>query len=228
MADANIKINIETQSLDQLNAKLTTLQAEIKKVPVGSAEFKKLSGEIRKLDGAVEGANKKLKALDVGQLAGNFAKVGASVASASALFKQFGQEGTDSNKEIQQALEATNTILGAAAIAEGVAAAGEVAFAVATEGATIAQEAFAIVVGTSTGALKALKIALVSTGIGALIVGLGLLITYMMDAAAATEVNKNSLEALNVATEENIKNIDKQNTYNQNAAKKAEAQAIKE
>ena len=146
MADANIKINIETQSLDQLNAKLATLQAEIKKVPVGSAEFKKLSGEIRKVDGAVEGANKKLKALDVGQLAGNFAKVGASVASASALFKQFGQEGTDSNKEIQQALEATNTILGAAAIAEGVAAAGEVAFAIATEGATIAQEAFAVVV----------------------------------------------------------------------------------
>ena len=228
MADANIKINIETQSLDQLNAKLATLQAEIKKVPVGSAEFKKLSGEIRKVDGAVEGANKKLKALDVGQLAGNFAKVGASVASASALFKQFGQEGTDSNKEIQQALEATNTILGAAAIAEGVAAAGEVAFAIATEGATIAQEAFAVVVGTSTGALKALRIALVSTGIGALIVGLGLLITYMMDAATATEVNKKSLEALNVATEENIKNIDKLNTYNQNAAKKAEAQAIKD
>ena len=62
MADANIKINIETQSLDQLNAKLQTLQEQIKKVPVGSTEFKKLSGEIRKLDGAVEGANKKLKA----------------------------------------------------------------------------------------------------------------------------------------------------------------------
>ena len=83
MADANIKINIETQSLDQLNAKLGILQAEIKKVPVGSAEFKKLSAEIRRLDGAAGDAGKKLKAIDVGQLAGNVAKVGASVASAS-------------------------------------------------------------------------------------------------------------------------------------------------
>ena len=197
MADANIKINIETQSLDQLNAKLATLQAEIKKVPVGSKEFKNLSAEIRKVDGAVEGANKKLKALDVGQLAGNFAKVGASVASASALFKQFGDQGSDSNKQIQDALEATNTILGAAAIAEGVAAAGEVAFAVATEGATVAQEFFAAAVGTSTGALAAFKVALITTGIGALIVGLGLLISAFMDSADAAETNKAAIDDLN-------------------------------
>jgi len=39
-----------------------------------------------------------------------------------------------------------------------------------------AQSAYAAVVGTSTGALKLFRIALISTGIGALIVGLGLLI----------------------------------------------------
>jgi hypothetical protein len=216
MADANIKINIETQSLDQLNAKLTTLQAEIKKVPVGSAEFKKLSAEIRKVDGAVEGANKKLKALDVGQLAGNFAKVGASVASASALFKQFGDQGSDSNKQIQDALEATNTILGAAAIAEGVAAAGEVAFAVATEGATVAQEFFAAAVGTSTGALAAFKVALITTGIGALIVGLGLLISAFMDSADAAETNKAAIDDLNKSVDDYLSYQEKLAGYRKN------------
>ena len=223
MADANIKINIETQSLDQLNVKLATLQTEIKKVPVGSAEFKRLSAEIRKLDGAVEGANKKLKALDVGQLAGNFAKVGASVASASALFKQFGDQGSDSNKQIQNALEATNTILGAAAIAEGVAAAGEVAFAVATEGATVAQEFFAAAVGTSTGALAALKVALITTGIGALIVGLGLLISAFMDSADAAETSKAAIEDLGKEYERLQSYLNKQSEYN----KLAEAEELK-
>lgn len=223
MADANIKINIETQSLDQLNAKLATLQAEIKKVPVGSKEFKNLSAEIRKVDGAVEGANKKLKALDVGQLAGNFAKVGASVASASALFKQFGDQGSDSNKQIQDALEATNTILGAAAIAEGVAAAGEVAFAVATEGATVAQEFFAAAVGTSTGALAALKVALITTGIGALIVGLGLLISAFMDSADAAETSKAAIEDLGKEYERLQGYLSKQSEYN----KLAEAEELK-
>jgi len=228
MADANIKINIETQSLDQLNAKLGILQAEIKKVPVGSAEFKKLSAEIRRLDGAAGDAGKKLKAIDVGQLAGNVAKVGASVASASALFKQFGNEGTDSNKQIQQALEATNTILGAAAIAEGIAAAGEVAFAVATEGATIAQGLFATAVGTSTGALKALKVALITTGVGALVVGLGLLIGYLIDSAEETETLSKEQDKLNKAFERQIEVIDDTIRRKQNQAKIDEAQAKKD
>ena len=228
MADANIRINVDTASLDQLNAKLATLQAEIKKVPVGSAEFKKLSGEIRKVDGAVEGANKKLKALDVGQLAGNFAKVGASVASASALFKQFGDQGSDSNKQIQNALEATNTILGAAAIAEGVAAAGEVAFAVATEGATIAQEFFAVAVGTSTGALKALKVALITTGVGALVVGLGLLISYLIDSAEETDNLAKEQAKLDKQLEKNLATIDDTVRRRQNQAKIDEANAKKD
>lgn len=48
--------------------------------------------------------------------------------------------------------------------------------AIGTNLMTAAQTAYSTVVGTSTGALKVFKIALASTGIGALIVGLGLLI----------------------------------------------------
>lgn len=47
---------------------------------------------------------------------------------------------------------------------------------VADKAATIAKAAYAAVVGTTTGALKVFRIALASTGIGAIIVGIGLLI----------------------------------------------------
>lgn len=178
MADANVRINIQTASLEALNTQLATLQAQIAKIPIGSAEFKKLSAEIRRVDAALSSANNKLKGLDVGAVAGDIAKLGGAVASASALFKQFGAEGSDSQKAIQGALETTNTILGAGAIAEGVASAARLASTAITEAATVAQGAYAAVVGTSTGALKAFKIALAATGVGAAI----LLITSLADA----------------------------------------------
>lgn len=46
-----------------------------------------------------------------------------------------------------------------------------------TKALTIAQVAYSTVVGASTGAMKLFRIALASTGVGALVVGLGLLIT---------------------------------------------------
>ena len=194
MADANIRINVETSSLEQLNAELSALQTQIAKVPVGSAEFKKLSAEIRRVDGAVESANRKLKSLDVGAVAGDIAKLGGAVASASALFKQFGSEGSDSQKAIQSALETTNTILGAGAIAEGVASAARLAGVAATKAATIAQSAYTAVVGTSTGALKAFKIALASTGIGIAVIALGKLAEATNIFGSKTEENAEKAE----------------------------------
>lgn len=46
-----------------------------------------------------------------------------------------------------------------------------------TKALTAAQAAYTAVVGTSTGAMKVFRIALASTGIGALVIGLGLLVT---------------------------------------------------
>jgi len=61
---------------------------------------------------------------------------------------------------------------------------------------TGAQKIYAAVVGTSTGALKAFKIALVSTGVGALVVALGFLVAAMASAGDATEEEKNNQIAL--------------------------------
>jgi hypothetical protein len=63
----------------------------------------------------------------------------------------------------------------------------ELANAEATGTMTTLQKVYTAVVGTSTGALKAFKIALATTGIGLLVVGLGLLISKMMDYFKSTE-----------------------------------------
>jgi hypothetical protein len=63
----------------------------------------------------------------------------------------------------------------------------ELANAEATGTMTTLQKVYTAVVGTSTGALKAFKIALATTGIGLLVVGLGLLISKIMDYFKSTE-----------------------------------------
>jgi hypothetical protein len=71
-----------------------------------------------------------------------------------------------------------------------------------TKGTTIAstaQKVYAMVVGSTTGALKALRIALVTTGLGAIVVLLGVFIAKMSESAEATEEQKLQQEALNEA-----------------------------
>jgi len=65
--------------------------------------------------------------------------------------------------------------------------------------ATTAQKIYTLVVGSTTGALKALRIALVSTGLGAIVVLLGLFISKMMESVDATEEQVRAQEALNRA-----------------------------
>jgi hypothetical protein len=69
-----------------------------------------------------------------------------------------------------------------------------------TKGTTIAstaQKAYAMVVGSTTGALKALRIALVTTGLGALVVAIGYLVSKMGEASDATEELTADQERLN-------------------------------
>jgi len=65
--------------------------------------------------------------------------------------------------------------------------------------ATTAQKLYTLVVGSTTGALKALRIALVSTGLGAIVVLLGLFISKMMESVDATEEQVRAQESLNRA-----------------------------
>lgn len=62
---------------------------------------------------------------------------------------------------------------------------------------TAAQKVQTLVIGGTTGALKALRIALVSTGLGAIVVLLAVFISKMNESSEATEEQKRQQDALN-------------------------------
>lgn len=74
--------------------------------------------------------------------------------------------------------------------------------------ATVAQKAYAFVVGSTTGALKALRLALAATGIGAIVVALGFLIEKLMSSSEATEEQTKAQERLNLELEDSKKLTD--------------------
>ncbi len=83
--------------------------------------------------------------------------------------------------------------------------------------ASLAQKAYTFVVGTTTGALKALRLALVATGIGAIVVAIGFLVEKMMSWQSNTELLEKAqlslnkeLEKYNKLLKENAENVDYQ------------------
>jgi len=77
---------------------------------------------------------------------------------------------------------------------------------------TFLQKGYALAVGTSTGAMKAFRIALVSTGIGALVVGLGILIGKMMEYMGASDGATRANDRLNSSLERQSKAMDRAKT----------------
>ena len=73
--------------------------------------------------------------------------------------------------------------------------------AAATGTAAVAQGGFSLATIAGTASLVAFRTALISTGIGALVVGLGMFVGYMIDLATSTDEATESNEDLNVALE---------------------------
>jgi hypothetical protein len=150
------------QSGTEAFRKLQQRAGEVKdQVGDTKAAIKALSSDTFRLDAFAQGAQ---------AIAGGF----ASAQGALALF------GTE-NKQVEEAIKKTQ---GAMALLQGVTAITNVLqkeSALRLAVATTAQTAYTAVVGTSTGAMKLFRLALASTGIGALVVGLGLLISNFDD-----------------------------------------------
>jgi hypothetical protein len=148
----------------------------------GSADFKTLqkrAGEVKDQINDTKGAIKALSSdtfkLDAFTQAAQ--GIAGGFAAAQGAMALFGSE----NKAVEEAIKKTQ---GAMALLQGVTAITNVLqkeSALRLAIATTAQSAYTTVVGASTGAMKIFRIALASTGIGALVVGLGLLISNFDD-----------------------------------------------
>lgn len=80
-----------------------------------------------------------------------------------------------------------------------------VAEEIATKAMIISQRILAVTLGTTAAASRALSLALAATGIGAIVVGIGLLITALSKWAEEAKEAEKQQKLLNVATEEGIK-----------------------
>jgi hypothetical protein len=179
--DININIDVESATLGELEAELQRINSEIKKIPPNTKEFNKAAANVKTLSGEVDKANSKLQKVDVGQLVGDFAKVGAAIGAVGAAFSAFGDEGSATNEAVQKALQRTQAVLALVAVAEAAVSAARLASAAATKIYTVAQNALNTSIQAGTVSLKGLKTALAGTGIGLLVVALGLVVAYFDD-----------------------------------------------
>jgi capsule polysaccharide export protein KpsE/RkpR len=120
MADANINIgvNVNSKSISQLEAQLATLNAKIKSVAVGSAEFTKLSTQIQSVEKSLVRANTAIKGFNPEETFGRLAKVAGGVGAAFAAANLFIGENEDATKASAEAQKALVAVLGLSQVAE--------------------------------------------------------------------------------------------------------------
>ena len=168
------------KSVNELEETIQSLNEELKQEDIGSARFKKLSGELQNARSELKTFEKTFEGLEPQQKAESFVKLGEGIAGAFAIGAgALGLFGAESEKlaEIQTKVQSAIAIsIGVRQLAEARLQA-TLALRIAQEKAYQAVQAITtLVVGTSTGALKAFRIALASTGIGLIIIALGALV----------------------------------------------------
>lgn len=211
------------KNIDELEKAIEDLSEEIKTLDFGSEEYDKAAGNLAKLKAGLRDVDKEIEGLDTEQrlsaLAGATELVAGSFLIASSAARTFGAS-AESIEEVEkleaQALEAVNIALGVRAVAEGLVQAqqlkrlaADVASNVQTKIATGLQAAYTAVVGTSTGALKAFRLALASTGIGLIVVALGALIANWDKLTKSIGGASDAQDAFNDINEEAQKSIAK-------------------
>jgi predicted nucleic acid-binding Zn-ribbon protein len=190
MKELALSTDKTTATIGELEKSIEVLTNELKGVERGSDEFNKLSKELIKANGELKNIELSLEALDTEQVASELGSVTGAVGDVTSAFILLGGEGNRTLEQIGRNLEiAIGLSTGVKGAIEGIQSGiklwnkygNEIKESTAfTKIATIAQgdfnevqKAFALATATGTKALKVLKVALISTGIGAIVVGIG-------------------------------------------------------
>jgi len=175
------------KSLKEIKEEIDSLNQALEKESIGTKRFKELAGALQDAQSEVKGLEKQFEGLEPEKKVEAFAKLGEGIAggfaAATGAMALFGSENQKIEELMVKTQAAVAIAMGARAVSEGIVQ-GQIAkrlildklATVQTGLLTAATTAYNIVVGTTTGALKLLRVAMVSTGIGALVVGVGLLI----------------------------------------------------
>jgi hypothetical protein len=187
----NSKGKTLTGQLRGLKNELTRLEAEGK---AGTKQFRELTLAAAQLEDQIGDTRARVANLasdtfkfDAAVQATQGLAAGFEIAQGAAAL--FGSESEDLNKVIAK----TTAVM---AIANGVQQIATLLLEeskIKTFALTAAQAIYTTVVGTTTGALKAMRIALAATGVGALVVGLGFLVEKFLSAQAASKAFDDAL-----------------------------------
>ena len=187
--DVEIETNGSQQTLGQLEERAEQLNEELRKVPLGSKAFKDLQTELVGVNKEIKNTELSLEALDNEQVASELGSVAGAVGDVTAAFVLLG--GSDGALEetaqnIEKALGISMAFKGAI---EGVSSARKLfnnilkqsnVFQKINNAATLTaagiMKLFGTNVNSTSKSFKFLKGAIIGTGIGALVVGLGALI----------------------------------------------------
>lgn len=217
------------QSLEELKKSLRDLKAAALNVEPNTQAFKDLTAAAGALTDKISDINQRIKNLasdtqrldaliQVGQgIAGGF----ALAQGAAALL---GKESEDLQKTLVKLQAAQNILNGLQQVATVL----NKDSAASTYILGAAQRAYTAIVGTSTGALKAFRIALAATGIGAITVAVGMLIANWEKLTEAIRNSLSSLGLMSKATESLSEKYSRLNNEIELQIAKAEAQGKSE
>ena len=208
-----VNIDVNSASLNELNKEFERLNTLARDLPRNAKGLDQVAASAQKVGTAIEKTNAKLSGLKVDEKAElavkAFRGLLGGVQAVSAAFIAFGADASAIEGAEKKLLGVFNVVQGLGDAAEGAVAVQKllgISFTqtgVAAEGAAVGVNSF--------------KTALVTTGIGAIIIGLGLLIAYLIDFATASDDAADSAEALNKEYENTVKNIQEQNTQIKNS-----------
>lgn len=170
-----VKQNVS--SINDLEKAIKGAKEQLAGLDIGSQEFQKLSGEIRKAQNFAEDLNESLKPQELEKRVGAYAKVGSAIvssfAAAQSAISLFGNESEDVARAAAKAQSILTIALTAREVAEG-------AVALKTVAANVATFASAQAANAATIATRALWTALASNPLTAIVAAIGLVVGALL------------------------------------------------
>ena len=196
------------------------LNEELRKVPLGSKAFNELKQELIGVNKEIKNTELSMEALDNEQVASELGSVAGAVGDVSAAFILLGGDGGALEETVQNIEKAIGVSMAFKGAIEGVASGRKLLNNVIKNSSALQKannainvlagtimKAFGGSVDTTSVAFKGLRAAIIATGIGALVVGVGLLIENFDKLSEMLSSTTKSQKAYNDAAKQAIDNI---------------------
>jgi hypothetical protein len=223
MAKYTLDIDVNYKSVEDLRTELKALEAEFETAAIGSDRFKSLGAQVKAARNQVKDLEAQFEGLDKEQrataLVDTFTGLVGAVGAVSSAFIAFGGNAEAIEGAEKKLLGVIGVVNGLRDASNGLVAAGKLF------GPTFTAVGDSIKAGFTAGATGAqtFKAALISTGIGAFIVAVGLLVANFDKLFGSAEAAKKAIEDINSTLERQIQVSDDLIRRRQNDAKIQEA-----